>query len=103
MSCLPATLFSKDGRKFAVQVLKPQSHHGSLPFEQDATNLGALTPQRQIQILAESLDRIFPKAKSLELLEAGASQVSPTDELAGGSAFCYVGPTQKSDYLTTMC
>ncbi|KAF6223057.1 hypothetical protein HO133_001109 [Letharia lupina] len=53
--------------------------------------------------LAESLDRILPEAKSLELLEAGASQVSPTDELAGGSAFCYVGPTQKSDHLTTMC
>ena len=72
-------------------------------FEQDATILGALTPQRQIQIAAENLDRIFPEANSLEFLEAGTSQVFPSDEFAGGSAFCYFGPTQKSDYLTTMC
>ena len=71
-------------------------------FEQDATILGALNPQRQIQIAAENLDRIFPEAKSLDLLEAGASQVFPSDELARGSAFCYFGPTQKSDFLPTM-
>ena len=72
-------------------------------FEQDATILGALSPERRIQIAAENIDRIFPKAKSLEQLEAGASQVFPADELAGGSAFCYFGPTQKTDYLNTLC
>ncbi|KAH6659236.1 hypothetical protein BKA67DRAFT_509745 [Truncatella angustata] len=71
-------------------------------FEQDATILGALTPERRIQIAAENLDRIFPQANSLELLEAGASQVFPADELAGGSAFCYFGPLQKSVFLETM-
>ncbi|KAI9691985.1 MAG: hypothetical protein M1820_009637 [Bogoriella megaspora] len=71
-------------------------------FEQDATILSALTPERRIQIAAENLDRIFPEAKSPELLEAGASQCFPADELAGGSAFCYFGPGQKTDYLPTM-
>lgn len=71
-------------------------------FEQDATILSALTPERRIQIAAENLDRIFPEARSLELLEAGASQCFPADELAGGSAFCYFGPTLKTDYLQTM-
>ena len=71
-------------------------------FEQDATFLGSLTPERRIQIAAENLDRIFPEAHSLDLLEAGASQCFPTDELAGGSAFCYFGPEQKTDYLPTM-
>ncbi|PNP85094.1 hypothetical protein FNYG_01619 [Fusarium nygamai] len=60
-------------------------------FEQDATILGSLSLDRQIQIAAENLNRIFPEAKSLDLLEAGASQVFPADELAGGSAFCYFG------------
>lgn len=80
-------------------------------FEQDATLLGAMTPARQIQIAAENLQRIFadrlkaisPDLNSLDLLEVGASQVFPADELAGGSAFCYFGPTQKQDYLETMC
>ena len=72
-------------------------------FEQDATILGALPPYRQIQTAAENLHRIFPDAKSLDLLEAGASQVFPSDEWAGGSAFCYFGPTQKTNYLPAMC
>lgn len=72
-------------------------------FEQDATILGSLSPERRIQIAAENLDRIFPEAHSLDLLEAGASQVFPADELAGGSAFCYFGPEQKTNYLQTMC
>jgi monoamine oxidase len=71
-------------------------------FEQDATILGSLSPERRIQQAAENLDRIFPEAKSLALLEAGASQVFPSDELAGGSAFCYFGPSQKSTFLDTM-
>lgn len=71
-------------------------------FEQDATILGSLTPGRRIQIAAENLDKIFPDANSLKLLEAGASQVFPADELAGGSAFCYFGPQQKSVFLETM-
>lgn len=72
-------------------------------FQQDATILGALSPERRIRLAAENLDRIYPEAKSLDLLEAGTSQVFPADELAGGSAFCYFGPTQKQDYLETMC
>lgn len=72
-------------------------------FEQDATILGSLSPERRIQIAAENLDRIFPEAHSLDLLEAGASQCFPADELAGGSAFCYFGPEQKTNYLQTMC
>ena len=72
-------------------------------FQQDATILGALSPARRIQIAAENIDRIFPRANSSTLLEAGASQVFPADELAGGSAFCYFGPLQKSQYLEKMC
>ncbi|KAK4663456.1 hypothetical protein QC763_608520 [Podospora pseudopauciseta] len=72
-------------------------------FEQDATILGAMSPERQIRIAAENLHTIFPEAKSLELLEAGTSQVFPSDELAGGSAFCYFGPGQKKQYLEAMC
>ncbi|KAI1658254.1 hypothetical protein F4813DRAFT_357865 [Daldinia decipiens] len=71
-------------------------------FEQDATILGALSPERRIQIAAENLDTIFPEAGSLDFLEVGASQVFPADELAGGSAFCYFGPTQKTNFLDTM-
>ncbi|KAJ4005455.1 hypothetical protein NW752_002288 [Fusarium irregulare] len=71
-------------------------------FEQDATILGALSPDRRIQLAAENLNRIFPEANSLDLLEAGASQVFPADELAGGSAFCYFGPMQKTKFLETM-
>ncbi|KAF5963994.1 putative amino-acid oxidase YobN [Fusarium bulbicola] len=68
----------------------------------DATILGSLSPERRIQIAAENLNRIFPEAKSLDLLEAGASQVFPADELAGGSAFCYFGPMQKTKFLDVM-
>ena len=71
-------------------------------FQQDATILGALSPERQVRIAAENLDRVFPEAKSLRYLEAGTSQVFPSDELAGGSAFCYFGPSQKTQYLETM-
>ena len=75
----------------------------SYVFEQDATILGALGPERRVAMAAENLARAFPGADSLSLLEASASQIFPSDELAGGSAFCYFGPTQKSDYLETMC
>ncbi|KAF5675770.1 amino-acid oxidase [Fusarium heterosporum] len=82
------------------------SHRGVImaayTFEQDATILGSLSPERRIQIAAENLNRIFPKYGSLDLLEAGASQVFPADELAGGSAFCYFGPMQKTKFLDTM-
>ena len=71
-------------------------------FEQDATQLGAASPARRVRMAAENLDRIFPEANSLDLLEADASQVFPADELAGGSAFCYFGPMQKTEFLPTM-
>jgi monoamine oxidase len=72
-------------------------------FEQDATILGALAPNRRAQLAARNIDAIFPRANSLKLLEAATAQVFPSDELAGGSAFCYFGPGQKSSYLPTMC
>lgn len=71
-------------------------------FEQDATVLGALSPERRIRLAAENLDRIFPGHGTLDLLEVGASQVFPADELTGGSAFCYFGPNQKSYFLGAM-
>jgi monoamine oxidase len=72
-------------------------------FEQDATILGALAPNRRAQLAARNIDTIFPRANSLALLEAATAQVFPSDELAGGSAFCYFGPGQKSSFLPTMC
>lgn len=71
-------------------------------FEQDATILGCMSPERRVRIAAENLDRVFPSANSLQYLEAGTSQAFPSDELAGGSAFCYFGPGQKTQYLETM-
>ncbi|KAJ7700917.1 hypothetical protein B0H16DRAFT_1902887 [Mycena metata] len=72
-------------------------------FEQDATILGALSPAHRTQLAARDIHTIFPAARSLELLEAATAQVFPSDELAGGSAFCYFGPSQKSSFLSTMC
>ncbi|KAK0718039.1 hypothetical protein B0T26DRAFT_812554 [Lasiosphaeria miniovina] len=74
----------------------------SYTFQQDATTLGAMSPERCVHVAAENIDHIFPGAGSLQYLKAGASQVFPSDELAGGSAFCYFGPGQKSTYLETM-
>ena len=70
-------------------------------FQQDATILGAMPPERQVRAAASDLERIFHD--SLQYLEVGTSQVFLADELAGGSAFCYFGPGQKSQYLETMC
>ena len=71
-------------------------------FERDATQLGALTEAKRVQIAARNLDKVFPKANSLKYLEASASQVWPSDEMAGGSAFTYFSPMQKSKYWDTM-
>lgn len=71
-------------------------------FERDATQLGALTPAHQIQMAAKNLDTIFPGANSLDYLESSASQVWPSDEMAGGSAFTYFAPMQKSEFWDTM-
>ena len=72
-------------------------------FEQDATILGSLAKHRRIALAARNIATIFPGANSLDLLEAGISQVFPIDEFAGGSAFCYFGPMQKSRFLEAMC
>lgn len=72
-------------------------------FEQDATALGCLTEPHRISLAAENLQMCFPDVKSKDLLEAGASMVWPADEMAGGSAFCYFGPGQKSQFLEEMC
>lgn len=66
----------------------------SYTLKQDATILGAVSPGRRIQLTAENLDRIFPGVGSLDLLEVGASQVFPADELAGGSAFPGMWPSR---------
>ena len=71
-------------------------------FEQDATILGSLSSAQRIAIAARNLATMFPQADSLSKLEAYASQVFPADEMAGGSAFCYFGPMQKTDFLETM-
>jgi Flavin containing amine oxidoreductase len=71
-------------------------------FEQDATILGSLPSAQRIAIAARNLATILPQADSLSKLEAYASQVFPADEMAGGSAFCYFGPMQKTDFLETM-
>lgn len=72
-------------------------------LQQDATILGAISPERRVHIAAENIDLVFQGAESLRYLEAGTSQVFAADELAGGSAFCYFGPGQKSQYLEVMC
>ncbi|KAF8249011.1 amine oxidase, partial [Wilcoxina mikolae CBS 423.85] len=71
-------------------------------FERDATQLGALNPQHRISLAAENIHQCFPGAQSMRKLEAGASQVWPADEMAGGSAFCYFGPGQRVRYLEEM-
>lgn len=71
-------------------------------FQQDSTILASMTPERRIRVAAENLHTVFPEANSLDYLEAGASQAFPTDELAGGSAFNYFAPKQKTQYLETM-
>ncbi|WZH41912.1 Amino_oxidase domain-containing protein [Fusarium acuminatum] len=96
------TMFPKSAKNSQFEHSNRGVIMAAYTFEQDATILGALSPERRIQIAAENLHRIFPKANSLELLEAGASQVFPADELAGGSAFCYFGPMQKTKFLDTM-
>jgi monoamine oxidase len=72
-------------------------------FQQDATILASMSPEHRVRTAAENLNHVFPGADSLQFLEAGTSQAFPSDELAGGSAFCYFGPGQKSQYLPTMC
>ncbi|KAJ7026348.1 hypothetical protein C8F04DRAFT_1125483 [Mycena alexandri] len=102
------TMFPKetDGHGNTVDQFK-HTNRGAImaayTFEQDATILGALSPAHRTQLAARNIHTIFPDAKSLELLEAATAQVFPSDELAGGSAFCYFGPSQKSSFLSTMC
>lgn len=102
------TMFPKetDGQGNTVDQFK-HTNRGAImaayTFEQDATILGALSPAHRTQLAARDIHTIFPAARSLELLEAATAQVFPSDELAGGSAFCYFGPSQKSSFLSTMC
>ncbi|KAK6333990.1 hypothetical protein TWF696_002501 [Orbilia brochopaga] len=97
------TMFPKSKGNTQFENSKRGAVMAAYTFQQDATILGAMSPERRVRIAAKNLDQVFPTAESLKLLEAGASQVFPTDELAGGSAFCYFGPGQKTQYLTTMC
>jgi monoamine oxidase len=71
-------------------------------FEQDATSLGAMSDVNRTRLAARNLDRIFPSANSLALLEASVAQVWPADAMAGGSAFAYFGPAEKSLFWDDM-
>lgn len=97
------TMFPKTEGNKQFRHTKRGAVMAAYTFQQDATILGAMSPERRVRIAAENLNHVFPSADSLQYLEAGASQVFPSDELAGGSAFCYFGPGQKSQYLETMC
>lgn len=68
----------------------------SYVFEQDATELGSLTDAERIRIAARDLATIFGKKVIEQNLEVGASQVWPTTDKSGGSAFAYFGPGQRT-------
>ncbi|KAK0753000.1 hypothetical protein B0T18DRAFT_357088 [Schizothecium vesticola] len=97
------TMFPKTADNEQFKNTKRGAVMAAYTFQQDATILGAMSPERQMRVAAKNLDLIFPSAGSLKYLEAGASQVFPSDDLAGGSAFCYFAPGQKTQYLETMC
>jgi monoamine oxidase len=71
-------------------------------FEQDATSLGAMSPEHRTLLAARNIDRIFPGANSLHFLEASIAQVWPADAMAGGSAFAYFGPMEKTLFWDDM-
>lgn len=97
------TMFPKTDGNLQFKNTQRGAIMASYTFQQDATILGSMSAERQVRVAAKNLDQMFPSAKSLQLLEAGVSQVFPSDELAGGSAFCYFAPGQKGEYLETMC
>jgi monoamine oxidase len=97
------TMFPKTAGNEQFSDTKRGAIMAAYTFQQDATILGAMSPKRRVRIAAENLNSIFPSAQSLKYLEAGASQVFPSDDLAGGSAFCYFAPGQKTQYLDVMC
>lgn len=68
----------------------------SYTFEQDATELGSMQPQHRLRLAIENMAQIFGKEHIYSNIETGASQIWPADEMAGGSAFAYFGPEQKS-------
>ena len=97
------TMFPKTDRDSQFAISNRGVVMAAYTFQQDATILGAMNAEHRVRTAAENLDVVFPEAKLLRYLEAGASQVFPSDELAGGSAFCYFGPGQKGQYLEVMC
>jgi monoamine oxidase len=68
----------------------------SYTFEQDATELGSMQSQHRLRLAIENMAQIFGKEYIYSNIETGASQIWPADEMAGGSAFAYFGPEQKS-------
>eukprot|EP01114_Cavostelium_apophysatum_P003778 TRINITY_DN13904_c0_g1_i1.p1 TRINITY_DN13904_c0_g1~~TRINITY_DN13904_c0_g1_i1.p1 ORF type:complete len:665 (+),score=170.53 TRINITY_DN13904_c0_g1_i1:71-2065(+) len=67
----------------------------SYTFGQDATSMGALE-DKAIQKSIDNLKEIFGDKVIDENVEVGAHQVWPAAALAGGSAFAYFGPGEKS-------
>lgn len=65
-------------------------------FQQDATELGAMKFHQRLRLATENMATVFGNELVYSNIERGASQIWPADEMAGGSAFAYFGPSQKS-------
>lgn len=74
----------------------------SYTFQQDATETGAMTPARSVQLAADNLATIFGSDLVYGNLETGTSQVWSADTFSGGSAFAYFAPMQKTRLFGTM-
>ena len=74
----------------------------SYTFQQDATEGGAMTPARSVQLAADNLATIFGNDLVFGNLEVGTSQVWSADVFSGGSAFAYFAPMQKTRLFGTM-
>lgn len=74
----------------------------SYTFQQDATETGAMTSAKSVQLAADNLATIFGSDLVYGNLEVGTSQVWSADAFSGGSAFAYFAPMQKTRLFGTM-
>ena len=74
----------------------------SYTFQQDATETGAMSAARSVQLAADNLATIFGGDLVHGNLEVGTSQVWSADSFSGGSAFAYFAPMQKTRLFATM-
>ncbi|KAI2468400.1 hypothetical protein F4781DRAFT_398162 [Annulohypoxylon bovei var. microspora] len=86
MSDLPIryTMFPKSKDNVQFKHIERGVVMATSTFQQDAAILGAMPPERRVRVATENFDHVFPRAKSLQYLEAGTSQAFPSDEMAGG-------------------